>query len=169
MKFKHTNRTLTEVGILLRKGLQQELIDQKHNATGRLSRGLKYHVDKKSNTVNVFSSVSYWKAVNNPIFAKIPSYSAIASWVRAKRGIESTPAAITRIYAKMIRKGYGKPYVHWTEGNALRRTNFAGYVANKKKKEVAAKLAPSIGVDVANMIADKIKKNNPKTNVTKAF
>ena len=102
MKFKHTNRTLTEVGILLRKGLQQELIDQKHNATGRLSRGLKYHVDKKINAVNVFSSVSYWKAVNNPIFAKIPSYNAIASWVRAKRGIESTPAAISRIYAKMI-------------------------------------------------------------------
>ena len=169
IKLTHTNRTLTEVGIMLRKGLQQELVDQKHNATGRLSRGLKYHVDKKINAVNVFSSVSYWKAVNNPIFAKIPSYNAIASWVRSKTGIESTSAAITRIYAKMLRNGYGKPYVFWTEGNALRRTNFAGYVANKFSSKVADKLAPSIGVDVANMIAKQIKKNNPKTNVTKAF
>lgn len=169
IKLTHTNRTLTEVGVMLRKGLQQELIDQKHNASGRLSRGLKYHVDKKINAVNVFSSVTYWKAVNNPIFAKIPSYNAIASWVRSKKGIESTSAAITRIYAKMLRNGYGKPYVFWTEGNALRRTNFAGYVANKFKGKVADKLAPSIGVDVANMIAKQIKKNNPKTNVTKAF
>ena len=61
-------------------------------------------------------------------------------------------------------------YVVYQEGNAtLRRTNFAGYVANKHSKEVAAKLAPSIGVDVANMISEQIKKNNPKTNVVKAF
>ena len=59
--------------------------------------------------------------------------------------------------------------MYWTEGNNLRRTNFAGYVANKYKKEVASKLAPSIGVDVANMIAEQIKKNNPKTNVQRAF
>jgi hypothetical protein len=69
----------------------------------------------------------------------------------------------------MLRKGYGQPYVFWTEGNSLRRTNFAGYVANKFSKEVAKKLAPSIGKDVASMIADKIQKNNPKTNVQRAF
>ena len=167
IKLTHTNRTLTEVGKMLRKGLQEELIAQKHNATDKLSRGLKYH--KKGNILNIFSSVSYWKAVNNPKFARTPNYNAIASWARVKRGIEATSAAITRIYAKLLRKGYGQPYVYWTEGNSLRRTNFAGYVANKFKKEVAAKLAPSIGVDVANMIAKQIKKNNPKTNVQKAF
>ena len=42
IKFKHTNITLREVGDMLRKGLQDELKAQKHNATGRLSRGLKY-------------------------------------------------------------------------------------------------------------------------------
>ena len=167
LKLTHTNRTLTEVGKMLRKGLQDELIAQKHNATGKLSRGLKYH--KKGNILNIFSSVSYWKAVNNPKFARTPNYNAIASWVRVKRGIESTSAAITRIYAKLLRKGYGQPYIYWTEGNSLRRTNFAGYTANKFKGQVASKLAPSIGVDVANMIAKQIKKNNPKTNVTKAF
>ena len=167
IKFKHTNRALTEVGQMLRVKLQDELKAQKHNATGRLSRGLKYHI--KGNTLNVMSSVSYWKAVNNPKFAKTPNYNAIASWARAKKGINATPATITRIYAKMLRQGYGQPYVFWTEGNNLRRTNFAGYVANKFKKDVANKLAPSIGVDVANMIADKIRKNNPKTNVVEAF
>ena len=184
MKLTHTNRTLTEVGVMLRKGLQQELIDQKHNATFRLSRGLKYHVDKKSNTVNVFSSVSYWKAVNNPSFAKLPNLNAIKSWISAKKSngtfVEFPGGAVPEMILKRMQiAGYGnrnfngsmrEPYWYYKEGNKLpRRTNFAGYVANKKKKEVAAKLAPSIGVDVANMIADKIKKNNPKTNVTKAF
>ena len=117
----------------------------------------------------LFRSVSYWKAVNNPKFAKTPNYNAIASWAKAKKGINATPAAITRIYAKMLRQGYGQPYVYWTEGNSLRRTNFAGYVANTFSNDVAKKLAPSIGVDVANMIADKIRKNNPKTNVVEAF
>ena len=167
IKFKKTLKKLKSVGKMLKVGLQKELIAQKHNATGRLSRGLR--VEVKGNSLNVISSASYWKAVNNPKFAKTPNYNAIASWARAKKGIKATPAAITRIYAKMLRKGYGKPYVFWTEGNNLRRTNFAGYVANKHSKEVANKLAPSIGVDVANMIAKQIKKNNPKTNVQRAF
>jgi len=163
IKFKKTLKELQVVGQMLKVGLQKELIAQKHNASGRLSRGLKYHI--KGNILNIYSSVSYWKAVNNPKFAKTPNYNAIASWVREKKGIESTPAAITRIYAKMLRKGYGKPYVFWTEGNNLRRTNFAGYVANKFKKEVAIKLAPSIGEDMASMIREKIK-NNTKAKVS---
>ena len=65
----------------------------------------------------------------------------------------------------MLRQGYGQPYVFWTEGNNLRRTNFAGYVANKFSKEVAVKLAPSIGEDVASMIREKIK-NNTKAKVS---
>jgi len=163
IKFKKTLKELKGVGQMLKVGLQKELIAQKHNATGRLSRGLSFQV--KGDTLNVMSSVSYWKAVNNPKFAKTPNYNAIASWVRAKKGIEATPAAITRVYAKILRKGYGKPYVFWTEGNNLRRTNFAGYVANKFKSKVAGRLAPSIGEDVANMIREKIK-NNTKAKVS---
>jgi len=60
-------------------------------------------------------------------------------------------------------------YITYEAGNRVRRTNFAGYVANKFSKEVAKKLAPSIGKDVASMIADNIKKNNPTINVQKAF
>ena len=163
IKFKKTLKELKVVGQMLKVGLQKELIAQKHNATGRLSRGLNYKV--KGTTLNIMSSVSYWKAVNNPKFAKTPNYNAIASWARAKKGIEATSASITRIYAKMLRKGYGQPYVFWTEGNSLRRTNFAGYVANKFSKEVAIKLAPSIGEDVASMIREKIK-NNTKAKVS---
>ena len=50
----------------------------------------------------------------------------------------------------------------------MRRTNFAGFTADKFSKKVADKLAPSVGVDVANMIADKIRKNT-KTKVTEGF
>lgn len=74
IKFKHTNITLREVGGLLRVKLQDELKAQKHNATGRLSRGLKYNVIKRGMSVlNITSSVDYWKAVNNPKFAKKPT------------------------------------------------------------------------------------------------
>ena len=164
MDFEHTNRTLHEVGGILRKGLQQELIDQKHVATGKLSRGLKYHV--RDNVLNVMSSVSYWKAVNNPNFAKKPNLPAIKQWAKHK-GLPLSAAA--PIFRKLKERGYGKPYVYWSDGNKLRITDFAGYTARKHKDEVVNKLAPSIGVDVARMISKQIKKNNPKTNVTEAF
>ena len=164
MDFEHTNRTLHEVGGILRKGLQQELIDQKHVATGKLSRGLKYHV--RDNVLNVMSSVSYWKAVNNPNFAKKPNLPAIKQWVKHK-GLPFTAAY--PIFRKLKERGYGKPYVYWSDGNKLRRTDFAGYTARKHKDEVVNKLAPSIGVDVALMIKEQIKKNNPTANVYEAF
>lgn len=167
IKLKRTNRTLIEVGHMLKKGLQDELKAQKHNATGRLSRGLKYHI--KKTTLNIMSSVSYWKAVNNPKFAKRTNINAIKKWVSVKGIPESAAYAVLEKLTnnnKTNRRGfYGKPYVYWTEGNNLRRTNFAGYVANKFKGKVADKLAPSIGQDVASMIREKIK-NNTKAKVS---
>ena len=176
---KHTNITLREVGDMLRVKLH-ELKFQKHNATGRLSRSLKYNVIKKGLSIlNITSSVAYWKAVNNPAFAKIPNLNTIVRWMD-QRSIKGGVSGAIRILDRIKNSGYGnrnypdnsmrKPYVFYKEGNAIpRRTNFAGYIARKHSKEVAAKLAPSIGVDVANMIADQIKKNNPKTNVQRAF
>ena len=163
MKLKRTDKTLIEVGFMLRKGLQDELKAQKHNATRKLTRGLKYHI--KNNVLSIMSSVSYWKAVNNPLFAKIPNLSAIESWMRSK----SMTGSAVPILRKLKNKGYGKPYSFWTEGNGLRRTDFAGYTANKFKDKIVQKLAPSIGKDVADMIAAQIKKNNPTINVQKAF
>jgi len=178
IKFKKTLKELQVVGQMLKVGLQKELIAQKHNATGRLSRGLKYHI--KGTTLNVMSSVSYWKAVNNPSFARIPNLNAIKSWLNAKRrnGTLVEPkggSSPTAILKRMNRSGYGNrnyngsmrdPYHFYEEGNRLpRRTNFAGYVANKFSKEVANKLAPSIGEDVASMIREKIK-NNTKAKVS---
>ena len=181
MKFlKHTNITLREVGDLLRKKLQDELKFQKHNATGRLSRGLKYNVIKKGLSIlNVTSSVAYWKAVNNPAFAKIPNLNTIQRWMK-QRNIKGGISGAIAILSRIKTSGYGNrnypdnsmrdAYVVYQEGNYIpRRTNFAGYVADKHSKEIAAKLAPSIGIDVANMISDQIKKNKTKTNVTRAF
>jgi len=182
MKLKRTNKTLIEVGFMLRKGLQDELKFQKHNATGKLSRGLRYHI--KNSTLSIISSVSYWKAVNNPLFAKIPNLGAIKSWIKAKEGNGTFVAHPLGISPEMILKrmevaGYGnrnfdgsmrEPYWYYKEGNKLpRRTNFAGYTASKFKDKIVAKLAPSIGKDVADMIAEQIKKNNPTINVQKAF
>ena len=175
MKLKRTDKTLIEVGFMLRKGLQDELKAQKHNATGKLSRGLRYHI--KNNILSIISSVSYWKAVNNPLFAAIPNLNAIKSWLNAKRGNGSLVepeggSSAASILRRMKEDGYGRkvPYRFYQEGNKLpRRTDFAGYTANKFKDKIVQKLAPSIGKDVADMIASQIKKNNPKTNVQKAF
>ena len=112
IKFKRTNKTLIEVGFMLRKGLQDELKAQKHNATGKLSRGLKYHI--KNNVLSMMSSVSYWKAVNNPLFAKIPNLNAIQRWMNVK-GLKGSAASILR----KLKSHYGKPYSFWTEGNKL--------------------------------------------------
>jgi len=179
IKFKKTNRTLIEVGFMLRKGLRQELIDQKHNATGKLSRGLRYHI--KGNVLSIHSSVSYWKAVNNPFFAKVPNLKTILRWMKQRNitgGLGSANAILGRL--SMGKKegqkaNYGNKtypnnnmrqrYITYEAGNRVRRTNFAGYVANKFSKEVAKKLAPSIGADVASMIREKIK-NNTKAKVS---
>tara|TARA_Y100000004_G_scaffold89328_1_gene100188 strand:+ start:483 stop:980 length:498 start_codon:yes stop_codon:yes gene_type:complete len=165
MKFKHTNRTLHEVGKMLRKGLQQELIDQKHVATGKLSRGLKYTVNK-NNVLNVRSSVGYWKAVNNPEFAEPTNLSVIKKWTRHK-GLPLRAAA--PILKKLKEEGYGQPYVFWSDGNKINRTDFAGITVRKHKDDIVNKLAPSIGVDVANMMSEIIRKNNPKTTVVEQF
>jgi len=167
IKFKHTNKQLGSIGVMLRKGLQDELKHQKHNATGRLSRGLRYNV--KGNVLSVSSSVSYWKAVNNPLFAKKTNIDAVNRWVISKGIPLSAAGAILRKLnrgKKGISSGYGKPYVYWTEGNAINRTDFAGHTARKFKKKIVEKLAPSIGKDVADMISEQIRRNNPiKTNV----
>tara|TARA_R110000824_G_scaffold26019_2_gene90026 strand:+ start:1270 stop:1761 length:492 start_codon:yes stop_codon:yes gene_type:complete len=163
MNLKRTDKTLIEVGFMLRKGLQDELKAQRHNATGRLSRGLRYHI--KNNVLSIMSSVSYWKAVNNPLFAKKPNIRAIERWVSTK----GLPINSVHPIFKKLQTSYGKPYSFWTQGNSLRRTDFAGYTANKFKDKIVEKLAPSIGKDVADMIAKQIKQNNPTTNVQKAF
>jgi hypothetical protein len=156
---------------MLRKGLQDELKEQKHNATGKLSRGLKYHI--KDSILSIYSSVSYWKTVNNPKFAKRVNYKTILSWVRRKRFSADPEEAAALITGKLNSKHpskshlwYGKPYVRWTEGNSLKRTDFSGYTARKYKEKVAQELAPSIGKDVASMIRSQIRKNNPKAIVS---
>ena len=174
LKFKHTNRTLYEVGKMLKTGLQKELKNQQHVATGKLINGLKYHVNKKESILRMFSPVKYWRTVSNPKFFKSVSLRAILKWVRIKgfaRGNEESAAQRIwyRMMVKPFKNAYGKPYVMWTDGNSLRRMNFEKFVALEYKKKVAEKVAPSIGVDVANMIAKQIRKNNPKTNVVEAF
>jgi hypothetical protein len=139
-------------------GLRQELKDQKHNATKKLSNSLKPKVEGKSGIMNIITSKLYWKAVNNPAFAKPSNLNEIKKWVSSK-GLPISAAG--SILNKLLKKGYGKPYVYWTEGNNLRRTDFAGYTARKFKSKVAEQLAPAIGKDVADMIRKEFRKIKP--------
>lgn len=166
MNLKNTYKELSKVGFMIVDGLRQELKDQKHNATHKLSNSLKPKVKGKSGVMDIITSKLYWKAVNNPKAAKKSNIDEIKKWVAVK-GLPSSSAY--PILQKLNnnkntnRRGfYGKPYVYWTEGNNLRRTDFAGHTARKFKNKVAVKLAPSIGKDVASMIRKEIKQNIPK-------
>mgnify|MGYP003648576272 FL=1 len=169
MYLKNTYKKLSKVGFMIVKGLRQELKDQQHNATHKLSNSLKPKVKGKSGVMDIITSKLYWKAVNNPAFAKPASLKAIESWVKSKGskgGFPNSPESIKKtailVYNKLKNKFYGKPYVYWTEGNNLKRTDFAGHTARKLKGKVAEQLAPAIGQDVADMIRKAIKKNIPK-------
>ena len=155
MKLKHTTRKLNDFGRTLILALRKELKQQQHIASGNLLRSFK-SPKAKNGVLNITSSVAYWKAVNNPKFAKKYNYSELLKWVKLKR---IPVSAVGRILNKLKNKGYGKPYVYWSEGNTIERTDFAGIVARKNKEKIAQELAPSIGVDVALMISEQIRKN----------
>ncbi len=163
LNLKHTYKKLSKVGFMIVDGLRQELKDQKHNATKKLSNSLKPKVEGKSGIMNIITSKLYWKAVNNPAFAKPSNLNEIKKWVSSK-GLPISAAG--SILNKLLKKGYGKPYVYWTEGNNLRRTDFAGYTARKLKGKVAEQLAPAIGKDVADMIRKEFRKIKPTAQIS---
>tara|TARA_R100001460_G_scaffold96535_1_gene138948 strand:+ start:865 stop:1359 length:495 start_codon:yes stop_codon:yes gene_type:complete len=155
MKLTHTTRKLNDFGRTLILAIRKELKQQQHIASGNLLRSFK-SPRAKNGVLNIMSSVAYWKAVNNPKFAKNYNYNELLKWVKLKR---IPVSAVGRIINKLKNKGYGKPYVYWSEGNTIERTDFAGIVARNNKEQIAKELAPSIGVDVALMISEQIRKN----------
>ena len=66
-----------------------------------------------------------------------------------------------RIAKNIARKGIpSKPYVVWTEGNKLQRTNFAGVTKEKKTNEVVNQIQGGLVSDVVRMIKNEINKNS---------
>ena len=168
MNWKNTYKKLNEAGNVLIKGLQDTLEAQKHNATGRLSSSLKK--TRKQLTVNVITNKKYWKIVNNGKAAFKPNLKEIYDWVVAKglkgSGSSGSPSTMQqmgiakRIAKNIQRKGIpSKPYVVWTEGNNLKRTDFAGVTKEKKKNEVVEELTVGVVKDVISMIRSEIKRN----------
>ena len=178
MKWTNTNDAFSSVGGIIVRGLKQELIDQKHNASGRLSRGLKkskmFNI-KNGKGVNIMSTVAYWKAVNNPKFALVPNLNTILRWM-GQRKIEGGVGGAMAILKRLKFEGYGNrsypnndmknPYRKWTDGNSIpRRTNFAGYTAGKHKDKVVAVVEKGLIKDVVNMVKATIKENVGTKNV----
>ena len=166
MKWKSTYRKLNVIGDVLIRGLQDTLRAQHHNATRALSRSFKKDRKQKSLTLNVITNKRYWKIVNNGKAAFKPNLSEIFRWV-VKKGIKDTTGRGLTQYgiavniAKSIsEKGIpSKPYVVWTKGNNLKRTDFAGVTKEKKKNEVARQLTGGVVADVVSMIRSEIRKN----------
>jgi len=174
IKFKHTSKQLGRVTNLLIKGLKSQLKLQEYYATGKLNRSFAGTISKGKNLIlDVTSSKHYWRVVNDPKVAFSVNKQNIIRWMNTKGLDKKYAQAIYNrlnrgIYAN--RKANGKEdYGYWSYGNSLQRSNFAGITAKENSKKIAQELAPSIGKDVADMIAAQIKKNNPTTNVQKAF
>ena len=165
---------LGKVTTLLIKGLKSQLKLQEYYATGKLNRSFAGVISKGKNLIlDVTSSKHYWRVVNDPKVAFSVNKQNIIRWMNTKGLDKKYAEAIYRrlksgIYAN--KKANGKEnYRYWSYGNSLQRSNFAGITAKENSAKVAQELAPSIGKDVADMISEQIKKNNPKTNVQKAF
>jgi hypothetical protein len=160
MLLKNTNRRLDIVGKIIVKGLREELKQQKHVASGSLSSSIKALKDNKGKEqiLNVISTHNkkYWQVVNNPSrYTFKVSYNDIKRWA-ATKGIPET--AVPAIYNKLKNKFYGKPYVYWTGGNNLRRTDFVGYTTRKLKKRINHEVMVGIKQDAVQMVKDNIKK-----------
>lgn len=173
-KFKHTSKSLGKVTNLLIKGLQSQLRLQEYYATGKLNRSFAGTISKGKNLIlDVTSSKHYWRVVNDPKVAFSVNKQNIIRWMNTK-GLDSKFAQA--VYNRLKKGIYGNSrangkqnYIYWEHGNTLKRSNFAGITAKENSAKVAQELAPSIGKDVADMIAAQIKKNNPTINVQKAF
>ena len=173
LSLRNTYRELGKIGKLVIKGLQEELDFQKHNASTALSKSFKVQLNEKKGELNIITNKLYWRVVNDKNVAYKVSLRAIENWVRNKGGKGGFPTdnegkkrVALRVNNKLKNKFYGKPYVYWTEGNNLRRTDFAGYTARKYKSQIAEELAPAIGDDVANMIRKELRKIKPTAQIS---
>tara|TARA_R100000426_G_scaffold26865_1_gene22443 strand:- start:2423 stop:2977 length:555 start_codon:yes stop_codon:yes gene_type:complete len=175
-RLKNTNNRLKIIGKILVDGLKDELKNQKHTATGALERSIKYIRQNPRGIsgirLDVISTLnkSYWQVVNNPSRHTFQvSIPALKKWV-VNKGIPLN--ALYAIYNKLVgnkntnRRGYyGRPYVYWTEGNNIRRTDFAGYTKRKFKKQIVSEIQVGVGQDAVQMIRDNIKKYIPNREV----
>ena len=171
IEFKNTSKSLGKVTTLLVKGLKSQLRLQEYYTTGKLSRSFSGTISKvKDLVLDVTSSKDYWKVVNDPRVSFSVNKQNIIRWMNTKGLDKKFAQAIYNrlkrgIYANI--KANGKEdYIYWNHGNSLQRSNFAGITAKENSAKVAQVLAPSIGKDVASMISQQIKKNNPKSIVS---
>ena len=175
MEWTNTNDALKSIRGVVVKSLRDELREQNHINTGRLSRSIKggkmFNI-RGGKAINIISSVAYWKAVNNPKFAKKPNFLAIKKWAK-QRGLPDR--AVMPIFKRILKEGYGNkdypnnnmrnPYRVYTEGNKLKRTNFAGYAANKVKKKVREGVQEGVAKDVTKMIKASFREELGTKNV----
>jgi hypothetical protein len=118
MKFNNTYKEFTKISKLIIKDLRNQLKEQKHIASGKLSRsftGVQEKISGDNIILNITSSKDYWRVVND------------------KKGLDRNFA--NAIYKRLARGIYGKEkekYVYWKEGNNIQRTNFAGICCKRK-------------------------------------
>ena len=166
LNLKHTYKKLSNVSKFIIKDLRNQLKEQKHTASGKLSRSFTGVQEKgKDIILNIISNRSYWRVVNDPNVAFTVNKQIIIRWVN-KKGLDRDFA--NAIYKRLARGIYGKEkekYVYWKEGNTIQRTNFAGIVAKENSQKIGEELAQSIGDDVAEMIRKEFKKIKPTAEI----
>ena len=61
--FKHTSKDLLRVGRIVVKGLQEELKNQKHIASGALLKSFKIRAKRNSGVLNIETNKLYWNVL----------------------------------------------------------------------------------------------------------
>ncbi len=173
MNFKNTYKQFNNVSKIIIKDLRNQLKEQKHIASGKLSRsftGVQEKISGDNIILNITSSKDYWRVVNNPKVAFSVNRQNIIRWMNKKK-LNTDFAG--RIIARLKRGVYGNKksngrenYVYWQHGNTLTRSNFAGIVAKENSQKIGEELAQSIGDDVADMIRKELRKIKPTAQIS---
>ena len=108
MKFNNTYKEFTKISKLIIKDLRSQLKEQKHIASGKLSRsftGVQEKISGDNIILNITSSKDYWRVVNDPNVAFTVNKQNIIRWVN-KKGLDRNFA--NAIYKRLARGIYGK-------------------------------------------------------------
>lgn len=120
--------------------LRAELIAQRHSATGKGIASLRIEEVREGKEYNVIGE-GYLRYVNFGTRPHFPPLEPIRRWLQA---IGADVKAAFPIARKMSLVGTPmQPYVFWTEGNTIQRTDFIGIAIERVKPRIAEELKVS--------------------------
>ena len=159
------NSELNIIGRDIKKALVNELMNQKHIATGKLAATTKHKVNVSNSEaeVRITSKAKYWSAIDNGTRPHSPPFDRIMQWIDDKGISYANEAEKARIATAIIRRIEieGTP----TKGSfartgATHRTDYINRAINPQKSKIKKRLQKAIGDNIKVQSTKTIKKAN---------